>query len=101
MPFTNKKATRKSPYITAAIHSATGTGLTLFPSHAVRLSSSAGSRNVLTEDHELTTSMLNNAIDAVSITKEFIGINAVKGALSVVYTILIVIRVCIFIRICL
>src|SRR5882757_2873530 len=98
MSNTNKTG-GKSSYITAAIHSATGTGLTLFPSHAVRFSSIAGSRNVLTEDHELMNSMLNNAIDAVSVTKEFIGINAVKGVLSGVCTVLIIVRVCTFFRI--
>src|SRR5882757_9824223 len=100
MPFTNK-TTGKSPYITAAIHSATGTGLTLFPGHAVRFSSIPGSRNILTEDHELTISILNNAIDAVSVSKEFIGINVVKGALSAVSGILIIVRVCTYLWNCL
>src|SRR5882762_8872399 len=93
MPFTNK-TTGKSPYITAAIHSATGTGLTLFPGHAVRFSSIPGSRNILNEDHELATSILNNAIDAISVAKDFTGIDLVKGALSAASSILIIVRVC-------
>jgi len=102
MPFTNK-TTGKSPYITAAIHFATGTGLTLFPGHAVRFSSIPGSRNILAEDRELATSILNNAIDAVSITKDFIPIDVVKGALSGSVSILIIVRVCtrLYVHLCL
>ena len=93
------RAGGKPSHLSAAIHSTTGTSLTLLPSHAVRFSSTSGCRDVVTEDHELINSMLNNAIDAVSVTKEFIGINVVKGALAGVGAVLIIVRVCIFSRI--
>jgi hypothetical protein len=80
-------------YLAAAIRSSTPTAVSVSPPHSLYFASFASDQNNRKEENSAAITALTFAVDCVTLTKDLVGIEVAKAALSATCGLLTMIRV--------